>query len=654
MRSRSSRLVAATGHHARGRWRWLAEGGADATCRTAHAAWSRDSSYLFRIIGLRGRRRLHSRSRPGPAWRLAWSDVTAVQTSLDLGLDEEPAARGAAAAAVLPGAPRFLTALEPKGVVYTRPWVADLILDLAGYRPDIDLAARYAVEPSAGEGAFLVPMIRRLLASLTVHGRDFPDARESIRAFELDAGSAARAVGLAERELLRHGAGAREARELAQGWVSVGDYLLSSPKDRRADIVVGNPPYIRYDDLPVEALDAYRRLYPAMVGRCDIYVGFIEAGLRQLRDGGALGFICADRWMRSAYGSELRRMISAAFGIEAVIEMHDAPAFDDDVSAYPAVIIVRRAAQGPAIVASARADAGPLPDGGSLADAVTALAAGQPGEVPGFTATRVERWFRGTGAWPSLQPRQLGLLERLEARFGPLEDDITGTKIGIGVATGADRVFITTDPGAVEPDRMVPLAMTADTRQGVVRWSGHYLVDPWTRGGSLVDLAAYPRLRARLQGRRAELEGRNIAQRMPRDWYRTIDKVRHDLTGQPKLYFPDMKLTSHPVLDKGQTYPHHNLYYLTSQAWDLEVLGGLLLSRVAQLFIEAYCVKMRGGTLRFQAQYLRRIRVPDPATLPAGLCDRLRQAFRSRDAGAATEAAIEAYEIADLAGALSC
>ena len=84
------------------------------------------------------------------------------------------------------------------------------------------------------------------------------------------------------------------------------------------------------------------------------------------------------------------------------------------------------------------------------------------------------------------------------------------------------------------------------------------------------------------------------------------------------------------------------------------MLGGLLLSRVAQLFIEAYCVKMRGGTLRFQAQYLRRIRLPDPATLSDEVCDRFRDAFRSRDAEEATVAAIEAYGIGELAGALSC
>ena len=529
-----------------------------------------------------------------------------------------------------------------------------LILDLAGYRADQDLAARYVVEPSAGRGAFLVPMIRRLLESLAAQGRSLDEARESIRAYELDADSARHAVDLAVRELQKHGASTKEARLLAEGWIRVGDYLLTSPGDRRADFVVGNPPYIRYDEIPVEALTAYRSLYPAMVGRGDIYVGFIEAGLRQLDDHGVLGFICADRWMRSAYGSELRRMISAVFGVETIIEMHDAPAFEDEVSAYPAVVIIRRGPQGRVIVASADAGAGPVDDGGTLADSLIALADGRLDALHGFTATTAEHWFRGAGPWPSLEPRQLSLLQLLEERFGPLEDDLTGTKIGIGVATGADRVFITKDPGVAEPDRMVPLAMTADTRQGVLQWSGHYVIDPWKKGGGLVDLDAYPRLRAYFEQRRTELQRRNVAQRAPKAWYRTIDPVHHDLTGRQKLYFPDMKLVSHPVLDRGETYPHHNLYYLTSRVWDLEVLGGLLLSRIAQLFIEAYCVRMRGGTLRFQAQYLRRIRVPDPASLPEELRERLRLAFWSRDADAATRAAVEAYGVADMAGVVGC
>ena len=575
-----------------------------------------------------------------------------VHGSLDLGLqDIAPPATASALVNRLPGAG---AAGEPRGVVYTRQWVVDLILDLAGYRAEEDLAARYAVEPAAGEGAFLVPMVRRLIASASAHGVKPSELHESLRAYELDSGAADRATGLVSQELLSHDIREPEASKLASSWIRVDDYLLASPSDRRADLVVGNPPYIRYDDLPEGSFDSYRRLYPTMVGRCDIYVGFIEAGLRQLNAGGALGFICADRWMRSAYGAELRRMVTSAFALEAVIEMHDAPAFEDEVAAYPAVVLLRRSAQGEVVVASAGRGAGGALGHTGLADAVVRLSGGEPAEVPGFTATRADRWFRGTAPWPSLEPRQLALLQRLEDRFAPLEDPLTGTKVGIGVATGADKVFVTTDPRSVESDRLLPLAMTADTRDGVLRWSGNYLVNPWGQDGKLVDLAVYPKLRGYLQACEEDLRGRHITHRNPAVWYRTIDKVQHELTARPKLYFPDMKLSSNPVLDEGGTYPHHNLYYLTSQSWDLEVLGGLLLSRVAQLFIEAYCVKMRGGTLRFQAQYLRRIKVPDQASLPEALRSRLREAFRTRDAEAATAAAIEAYGITDIAEALTC
>jgi hypothetical protein len=104
-------------------------------------------------------------------------------------------------------------------------------------------------------------------------------------------------------------------------------------------------------------------------------------------------------------------------------------------------------------------------------------------------------------------------------------------------------------------------------------------------------------------------------------------------------------LQANPVLDRGETYPHHNVYFIVSDTWDLEVLGGLLLSKVAEMFVASYCVKMRGGTLRFQAQYLRRIRVPQLDALGEELRERLRNAFRQRDRQAATAAALDAYGV---------
>jgi hypothetical protein len=87
------------------------------------------------------------------------------------------------------------------------------------------------------------------------------------------------------------------------------------------------------------------------------------------------------------------------------------------------------------------------------------------------------------------------------------------------------------------------------------------------------------------------------------------------------------------------------LYFITSDLWDLEVLGGLLSSKVALFFVWSYAVKMRGGYLRFQAQYLRRIRVPRSDRLPKAIQKQIRKAFRARDFVSLDELALRAYEL---------
>lgn len=136
---------------------------------------------------------------------------------------------------------------------------------------------------------------------------------------------------------------------------------------------------------------------------------------------------------------------------------------------------------------------------------------------------------------------------------------------------------------------------------------------------------------------------RHVSKKSPANWYKTIDRVNANLRAQTKLYLPDFKGRIAPVLDSGQTYPHHNLYFITSAVWDPEVLGGLLLSDMAQFFIESYGVRMRGGYLRFQAQYLRRIRVPAVVNLTLEQREGLRTAFRQRDVAAANALAMDIY-----------
>jgi adenine-specific DNA-methyltransferase len=538
-------------------------------------------------------------------------------------------------------APRLVSVvLEPKGVVYTKAWVVELLLDLAEYRSDSNLIDAVAVEPAAGDGAFLGPMIERLIASCRRLGRPFSDCRGSLVAYELDVASADRARVLAVKLLTGCGVEYSIAETLAGSWVRTGDYLFEA-SSLEADFVIGNPPYVRLEDIPEETAALYRETYSTMRGRADLYVAFFEAALCQLRTNGVCAFICADRWMRNQYGAELRELVTSAYSVDVVLEMHNADAFHDEVDAYPAITVIRHKGQGPAVVASA-GGAAVKTKPQTLAATLQATGRGEAPALPeGLKTAVIAKWFKGSDPWPCNSPEQLALLRKLEEKFLALE---SGAKVGIGVATGNDGVFITTDTGLVERARLLKLALARDIWGGKLEWSGHYLVDPWNSDG-LVELEKYPRLKAYFEKHGVALKKRHTAAKNKVGWYKTIDRVTHALTAKPKLYIPDIKNTLDPVLDRGETYPHHNLYFIESDTWDLEVLGGLLLSAIGQFFVASYGVRMRGGYWRFQAQYLRRIRVPDPKTISKLHARELIEAFRERDRKRATATALDLYGV---------
>lgn len=530
------------------------------------------------------------------------------------------------------------------GEVFTRRWVVDLILDLVGYTSDRDLGAITAVEPACGSGAFVVPMAERLLESARAHGRRVADLAPAIWAVDLLASNVASCRRAVSQTLVDAGADPGAAGDLASAWISRGDFLVTPPAEESANIVVGNPPYIRLESIPRERSELYRRQCLTMGGRADVYVGFYERALLALAPDGVLGFICADRWMRNAYGARLRAMISDGWAVETVISMTGVDAFKQAVDAYPAITVIRRRRQvdGPLVV-----EARPTFDEKS-ATRVLPLARSlkiQELKHGDFSAARLQHWFDGREGWPTGSPKRLAAIADLEASFPPLEHEETRTRVGIGVATGADKVFIVNDPKSVEPQRLLPLALARDVSSGKVEWSGKYLVNPWDSDG-LVDIANWPGAAAYLGRYRDNLAKRHTAQRGC--WYRTIDRVIDGLRERSKLYLPDFKDMIFPVLDEGNTYPHHNLYWVTSDRWDLRVLGGLLISDVANLFIEAYSVRMRGGFLRFQAQYLRRIRVPRPEDVADDVANALAVAFDQRDRAVATRLALPLYGLQEL------
>lgn len=534
---------------------------------------------------------------------------------------------------------------ERDGVIYTKRWVVDLMLDLVGYTADCDLAALTIIEPAAGDGSFVLAIVERLISSCQNMGRPIESTLDAISAFELDPVAAKRCQEVVIDLLLANDIAREQAWILAQSWIKCADYLLDRDQMTPAHLVVGNPPYIRLEDIPSDRAAKYRSIYRTMVGRADLYVAFFEAALSHLIPEGRCAFICADRWMLNQYGAGLRRLVTSQFSVDTVIELHRADAFRSEVSAYPAITVMRRGAQGSATVARATGAAEVI---GSIGIQSVLSQAGEDkataAQKDGIKAAKVSEWFQDDEPWPCYNPERLALLKYLESNFYPLDSRGTGTRSGIGVASGADQIYLTKDPELVESVRMLPIALAKDIRTGYLEWSGSYLINPWEAHG-LISMEKYPRSQEFFRRHEEVLRGRHVGKKNPKSWYRTIDRVEAGLITKTKLYIADIKEQLNPVIDRGETYPHHNLYFIQSAGWDHEVLGGLLLSNVAQFFIECYGVRMRGGYLRFQAQYLRRIRLPRPIDLTSSQAEGLSSAFRARDRQSATEIALKLYGI---------
>lgn len=498
-----------------------------------------------------------------------------------------------------------------RGAIFTRPEVVAAVLDLAGYCSDRNLAASRVLEPAFGSGDFLFPIVERLLASYAREGgspaRAVEELSPCIRAVELNRESFEQTCQHLCERLQAWGLDAASSELLCGRWLVCDDFLLCA-LDGEFDVVVGNPPYVRQERIPAVLLAEYRRRYRTLYDRADLYVPFFERGLDLLAGDGRLGFICANRWLKNRYGGPLREKILAGFHLSHFIDMETVDAFHADVIAYPAITVIRRgAAQGATRIALAQPSTR-----ASLPALVDAMRRSAP--VAGLTE---DLRLDGSGDAPWLLddiPR-LKVMRRIEAAFPLIEE--AGCKVGIGVATGCDRVFIgDLDALPVEDVRKLPLAMARDLVDGEIRWTGKGVLNPFEQDGRLAPLDDYPHFASYLQQHRAAVAGRHVAARSGDGWYRTIDRIQPDLVSQPKLLVPDIKGEAVFVLDEGRFYPHHNLYYITATQWDLRALQAVLRSSITLMTVATYCTRMSGGFLRFQAQYLRRIRLPRWVDVP--------------------------------------
>ena len=179
-------------------------------------------------------------------------------------------------------------------------------------RPIADFLCAWAIqgrhsqvlEPSCGDGVFL-EAAGHLLASL---GATPAEVADSLHAVEVEAGEASKAITRLT------------ALGLAHPQVEIGDffgYCKAMLPARRFDAVVGNPPFIRYqnflEDHRICAFDLMAQAGFKPNRLTNAWTPFVVASTLLLREGGRLAMVIPAELLQVNYAAELRRFMSTNY-----------------------------------------------------------------------------------------------------------------------------------------------------------------------------------------------------------------------------------------------------------------------------------------------------------------------------------------------------
>ena len=476
------------------------------------------------------------------------------------------------------------------------------------------------LEPSCGDGAFVLPIIDALLAE----SPDWNDASLDcfLSAFDVSPRSISNVQCAVRSKLMGAGCPENVACRLLRKWFFCEDFLLHD-FDEKFDVVIGNPPYIRFDNLAGDKQKAYKARYKTFSERCDIYVPFFERSLSLLSKRGVLAFICSNRFVRSSYGKRLRRLICDSFHVALYLNMEHTQPFETEVSAYPAIFVIDRRTGHETHSGEVLAL-----DGNALNRYRTGIARSR--------LCKFKNWYDGDEAWVTTDSHERTRMESIAYSFPTIEDSGEGTKVGIGVASGADDIYIDPQLNAeIEDACLLPLVTSEDIRSGSIEWNRRYMLNPYDQHDDrrMLDLSMFPKTGAYLSRHAEKLKARYCAKKHPEAWYRTLDRINYSTLKASKILLPDIQRGGNVALDEnGEFYPHHNVYWITSKSWNMRALCVILRSAFVTEQVRRVSMQMRGGSIRYQAQNLRNVHIPALTSLDESDLETLARLYDEKDA----------------------
>lgn len=402
------------------------------------------------------------------------------------------------------------------------------------------------------------------------------------------------------------------------------------------DAVVGNPPYVKLQNFRKVHADVAAFLVKngdgsvsyesTQTGNFDLYLPFIEQGIRLLNDNGRMGYICPSLWVMNEYGAGLRRQLAQTRQLSGWVDFRAHQIFDE-ATTYTALQFFTK--QPNDAIQVALAPEGTLPEDPWASD--TALL---PYDEVGFG----DRWLLLTGA-------ERKLIDRLYERYNRLDDPAHTANIYQGLITSMDTVYHLKRLGpdrylcspktpkgqpkipayevGIEDDIMKPLVSGAEAKRYTVPATETYLLFPYIQGEKRMGLISaddmaqnFPKAWTYLKTYEDALRGRESGKFDDEDWHRFGRNQSLDKQEISKLVVPRIVVNVRCSVDEIGTAYLDNVDVggvAVADGENLYFIAGILNAPVTGFVFRATAKPFRGEYRSANKQFIAPLPIP-PAT----------------------------------------
>jgi hypothetical protein len=418
------------------------------------------------------------------------------------------------------------------------------------------------------------------------------------------------------------------------------------------DYVVGNPPYVRTQNLPDSQKEMMNALYDSTTGNYDIYCPFYERGLEWLsKDTGKLGFITPNQFMVTDYGEGLRQVLLEEGRIEEVYDFRDSGVFEDAKN-YPAIVILEdepdQDARESNDIRCVRVKGDTKAPTNRDLDTAILESVRNNRNNPGYEDEYINvfdypQGDLDDGYWSLMPPEELEIIHKMEAASNATVGDVTDS-VFAGTQTSANNVFLVTPVDAdriaaddtdgtvtvipkgenqeyeIETDTLRPWLQGRDINRWRGDWSGEHAIVPYTLSNDeegnlsseLIDQEylgdELPLTWEYLSKHRDTLESREGGRFEDRDdWYGFGYPKSMTRFEDPKLICPEIAAEATFMLDDVGTW-----YFKAAYGVQLEdefkeqtdTFAALLNSNALDFYLKHYTALKVDGYYKYTTNYL--------------------------------------------------